>query len=110
YRSGPMFGNLKRGLGLMITLDRPVTLTGGSISTTTPGTTVEVRTSPSAAVSSLDATSKVWGGTLRSGPNPFSVTSVPVRSHHVLVWITGLTQDSSGSWWSTISGVTFTGS
>ncbi|MDF0529420.1 lipid II flippase MurJ [Tsukamurella sp. 8F] len=110
YRSGPMFGNLKKGLGLMLTLDRAASVSGGTIVSSSPGSTVEVRTSPTATVSSLEQTSAVWSGTLRDGTTPFSARPGAAKTRYVLVWITGLTRNDSGSWSTSIAGVTLQGS
>lgn len=110
YRSGPKFGNLKEGVGLMVTLDKAVSLTGGNITSPSAGSTVQVRTSNSPTVKSLDETALVWSGTLRAGENNFRVNSVAPRAKYVLVWITGLTKVSSSDWYTTINQVSFQGS
>lgn len=106
YFSGPDFGNLKAGLGLMFTFDRNVTLVGGSITSPSTGATVEVRTSDSESISSVGQTIQVWSGSLSGGETSFQAAGAE-PGRYVLVWISGLA--GSGSDWSTtISHVTFT--
>ncbi len=110
YKAGPVFGNLKKGVGFLVTLDKAVSLTRGTITSPSAGSTVEVRISTKDSVTELDDTSLVWSGTLRPGANDFHVNSVAPRARYVLVWITGLTKDSDGDWYTTINQVSFQGS
>ncbi|MCS3779273.1 murein biosynthesis integral membrane protein MurJ [Tsukamurella ocularis] len=110
YKAGPVFGNLKKGVGFLVTLDKAVSLTRGTIVSPSAGTTVEVRTSTKDTVTSLDDTSLVWSGSLRAGSNDFHVSTVAPRARYVLVWITGLTKQSGNDWYSTINQVSFQGS
>ncbi len=98
YVSGPDFGHLKAGIGLLFTLDRAVTLTGGDIRSPSAGSTVEVRTASSSDLSSLDGTNVVWSGTLVDGRTEFTAQNA-AQTRYVLVWITGLA--GSGRDWST---------
>lgn len=109
YQAGPVFGNLKKGVGFLVTLDRAVSLTGGTITSPSAGTTVEVRTSTKDTVKTIEDTSLVWSGTLRPGANDFHVSTVAPRARYVLVWITGLTKNSGGDWYTTINQVAFQG-
>ncbi|GAB3133658.1 murein biosynthesis integral membrane protein MurJ [Tsukamurella serpentis] len=110
YQSGPAFGNLKKGVGLLVTLEKAVSLTRGTITSPSEGTTVEVRTSNRDSVKQLDETSLVWSGTLSKGANDFHVSTVAPRAKYVLVWITGLTKVSTTDWNTTINQVAFQGS
>ncbi|KXO96003.1 hypothetical protein AXK56_00165 [Tsukamurella pulmonis] len=110
YRAGPAFGNLKKGVGFLVTLDKAVSLTRGTITSPSAGSTVEVRTSTKDSVKELGETSLVWSGTLRPGANDFHVSTVAPRARYVLVWITGLTKESGNSWYTTINQVAFQGS
>ncbi|GAA1096426.1 murein biosynthesis integral membrane protein MurJ [Tsukamurella strandjordii] len=110
YKAGPAFGNLKKGVGLMVTLDKAVSLTGGSITSPSAGSTIEVRTSSKDTVKSVDETSLVWSGTIRPGANDFHVSAVAPRAKYVLVWITGLTKVEGNDWYTTINRVSFQGS
>ncbi|ADG80794.1 Virulence factor MVIN family protein OS=Tsukamurella paurometabola (strain ATCC 8368 / DSM /CCUG 35730 / CIP 100753 / JCM 10117 / KCTC 9821 / NBRC 16120/ NCIMB 702349 / NCTC 13040) OX=521096 GN=Tpau_4226 PE=4 SV=1 [Tsukamurella paurometabola] len=109
YKAGPVFGNLKKGVGLLITLDKPVSLTGGAITSPSAGSTIEVRTSSKETVKSIDETSVVWSGTLRPGANNFHVSAVAPRTKYVVVWITGLTKVEGNDWYTTINQVSFQG-
>lgn len=108
YFSGPGFGGLKRGTGLLITLDKAVKVTGGTITSPSSGSTVEIRIADSASPSSLDATTKVWGGTLSSGDTDFTASGAP-SSKYVLVWITGLVKVDGGKWSTTLEQVRIRG-
>ncbi len=82
------FPALKKGVGLLATLPSPATLTKISITSSTPGTSVEIRTSPT-ETPTLDQTQLVGTAVLGDG-----VTEVPIRTdqaaRYVLVWVTGL--------------------
>ncbi|MEU6560105.1 murein biosynthesis integral membrane protein MurJ [Nocardia nova] len=82
------FPALKKGVGVLATLPGPSKLSKVVIDSASPGTVVEVRTSPT-AVPTLDQTQLVGQATLADGS-----TSVPVRSdqpaRYVLIWITQL--------------------
>lgn len=104
YFSGPQFGGLKSGVGLLITLDREASITSGTITSPSAGSTVQVRTAQSSSVSSLDQTSTVWDGTLNSGDTAFAAGGSD-KTRYVLVWITGLAQVAGGKWQTTIEQV-----
>ncbi len=108
YFSGPRFGGLKSGVGFLLTLDREASVTSGTITSPSAGSTVQVRTSPSASVGSLDSTTTVWDGTLTDGDTAFSASDA-AKTRYVLVWITGLTQASGGTWQTTIEQVQLRG-
>ncbi|WP_406239094.1 murein biosynthesis integral membrane protein MurJ [Nocardia sp. NBC_01009] len=82
------FPALKKGIGLMATLPSPAKLTNVSITSPSPGTAVEIRTSPTASPT-LDQTQLIGSARLSDGD-----TEIPVRTdqsaRYVLVWITGL--------------------
>ncbi|GGL26330.1 lipid II flippase MurJ [Nocardia jinanensis] len=82
------FPALKKGVGLLATLPSPATLTKVSITSSTPGTSVEIRTSPTEAAT-LDQTQLVGTAVLGDG-----VTEVPIQTdqaaRYVLIWVTGL--------------------
>lgn len=82
------FPALKKGVGLMATLPSPAKLTNVSINSPTPGTSVEIRTSPTNSPT-LDQTQLIGTAQLGAG-----VTEIPVSTNqsarYVLVWITGL--------------------
>ncbi|NUP25538.1 MAG: peptidoglycan biosynthesis protein MviN [Nocardia sp.] len=82
------FPALKKGVGLLATLPSPATLTKVSITSSTPGTSVEIRTSPT-ETATLDQTQLVGTAVLGDG-----VTEVPIQTdqaaRYVLIWVTGL--------------------
>jgi eukaryotic-like serine/threonine-protein kinase len=93
YRGSPNFGNLKDGVGIVLDLGGSQALSGVTISTTTPGAKVEVRTADqpadsldgfkTAARATLDATSDV-------------TFDKPVKARFVLIWITSLVPSDNG--------------
>ncbi|QCQ94042.1 lipid II flippase MurJ [Rhodococcus sp. SGAir0479] len=99
------FPALKSGVGLMVTLPDAAKLTSMKITSSTPGTQVEIRTAPSTNTS-LDQTRVIGNATLQDG-----VTEVPLKSDsatkNVLVWITDLST-SGGKNQSGIAEVSFT--
>ncbi|HEY5855244.1 MAG TPA: lipid II flippase MurJ [Aldersonia sp.] len=82
------FPALKNGVGLLATLPAPTNLTHVWINSPSPGTHVEIRTSPNASPT-LDQTQVIGTATLEDG-----LTEIPVRSTapttYVLIWITQL--------------------
>ncbi|MDV6284710.1 murein biosynthesis integral membrane protein MurJ [Rhodococcus jostii] len=98
------FPALKNGVGLMVTLDEPATLSSVWINSPTPGTNVEIRSAPSENPT-LDQTQVLGSKVLGNG-----VTEIPVKSEgptkNVLVWITGLS-NSGGKNQSSIADVGF---
>ncbi|TQM29611.1 lipid II flippase MurJ [Nocardia bhagyanarayanae] len=82
------FPALKKGVGLLATLPSPAKLTNVSITSPSPGTSVEIRTSPTNSPT-LDQTQLIGAAQLADG-----VTEIPVNAdqsaRYVLVWITGL--------------------
>lgn len=85
------FPALKKGVGLLATLPSPADLTKVTITSPTPGTTVEVRTSPT-ETATLDQTRLAGTAVLGDG-----VTEIPVQGdqavRYVLIWVTGLGND-----------------
>nr|WP_245670507.1 murein biosynthesis integral membrane protein MurJ [Nocardia flavorosea] len=82
------FPALKKGVGLLATLPSPANLTKVTITSPTPGTSIEIRTSPTEAPT-LDQTQLAGTAVLGDG-----ITEVPVQSdqaaRYVLIWVTGL--------------------
>ncbi|NKY47061.1 murein biosynthesis integral membrane protein MurJ [Nocardia cerradoensis] len=82
------FPALKKGVGVLATLPGPSKVSKVVIDSASPGTVVEVRTSPT-AVPTLDQTQLVGQATLADG-----TTTIPVQSdqpaRYVLIWITQL--------------------
>jgi len=98
------FPALKKGVGIMTTLGSPSKLTKVIITSPSPGTVVEIRTSPTASPT-LDQTQMIGQVTLGNGPTEIPVTAdQPVG--YVLIWITSLGQ-SGGQFQSAIGDVRY---
>lgn len=81
------FPNFKNGVGLMLELSEPTTITAVEVNVSSTGTSVQIRSSPSAEPSSLDGTTEMTASTpLRPGNNTIKVNSASPTSY-VLVWI-----------------------
>jgi eukaryotic-like serine/threonine-protein kinase len=93
YRGSPAFGNLKDGVGLLLDLGSAQELAAVTITTTTPGASVEIRTGESAATD-LGGYSAVAGAEL--GNETELAFDEPVSAQYVLVWITGLVPSEGG--------------
>ncbi|MFE4456196.1 murein biosynthesis integral membrane protein MurJ [Nocardia tengchongensis] len=98
------FPALKKGVGILTTLGSPSKLTKVSIESPTPGTQVEIRTSPTASPT-LDQTQLVGSAVLGDG-----TTEIPVRAdqpaRYVLLWITQLA-NNGGQFQSAIAEIRF---
>lgn len=98
------FPALKKGVGLLATLPSPAKLTSVSIESPSLGTSVEIRTSPTASPT-LDQTQLIGSARLENG-----ITEIPVRAdqaaRYVLVWITGL-GNSGGQFQTSIAEIRF---
>ncbi|QIS16868.1 murein biosynthesis integral membrane protein MurJ [Nocardia arthritidis] len=98
------FPALKKGVGIMATLPSPAKLTTVAITSPSPGTQVEIRTSPTESPT-LDQTQLIGSTRLNDG-----VTEIPVRTdqaaRYVLVWITGLA-NNGGQFQSAIAEIRF---
>ncbi|MFC9893264.1 murein biosynthesis integral membrane protein MurJ [Nocardia sp. NPDC127579] len=98
------FPALKKGIGLLATLPSPAKLTTVSITSPSPGTSVEIRTSPTDAPT-LDQTQLIGSARLGEGVTEISVRAdQPAR--YVLVWITGL-GNSGGQFQTAIADLRF---
>jgi hypothetical protein len=93
YRGSPAFGNLKDGVGLLLDLGSPQALSGVTLTTTRPGSTVEIRTADEPATS-LDGFTATADATLESSTELAFDESVTAQ--YVLVWITGLVPAEDG--------------
>ena len=81
------FPNFKNGVGLMLELPEPTTITAVDVNVSSTGTSVQIRSSPSAEPSSLDSTTEMTPSTpLRPGKNTITVSGASPTSY-VLVWI-----------------------
>jgi hypothetical protein len=93
YRGSATFGNLKPGVGVLYDLGTPQALAAVTVTTTTPGATVEVRTGE-AGTGSIDDFPVAAGGTL-TGTDELAFDA-PVTTRWVLVWVTGLVPAEGG--------------
>jgi hypothetical protein len=93
YRGSPAFGNLKPGVGLLLDLGGKKSVAAVTISSTTPGATVEIRTGDAAATD-LKAFTPAADGTVK-GNTDFAFDK-PVTARYVLVWTTGLVAGPEG--------------
>jgi eukaryotic-like serine/threonine-protein kinase len=93
YRGSAAFGNLKPGVGVLYDLGSEQELAAATVTTTTPGITVEVRTgdSPDAG---LDAYAVAATGTV-DGTAELAFAE-PVSTRYVLVWVTSLAPAEGG--------------
>jgi hypothetical protein len=93
YRGSPAFGNLKPGVGVLYDLGSEQALAGVTITSTTPGATVEIRTGDSPD-GQLDSYATAGSGTLE-GTTEFGFDET-TTARYVLVWVTGLVEDGDG--------------
>jgi hypothetical protein len=93
YRGSPAFGNLKDGVGLMFDLGQAQDLASVTVTSATPGATVEIRTGddPKGDLDSFDVAAD---GTVEDGTD-FTFDK-PVNARYVVVWITGLVKSDNG--------------
>jgi hypothetical protein len=88
------FPAFKPGVGIMVSFASAVQLSEMTIQSPSPGTVIEIRSAPSAD-SSLEETVPITEVTLQGGTTDVSLAqSQPVT--HVLLWITKLSNNSSG--------------
>jgi hypothetical protein len=93
YRGSPKFGNLKDGVGIVLDLGSSKSLSGVTITTTTPGASVEVRTADQPA-DKLDGFKAAADGKLDATTD--MTFTKPVKARFVLVWITALVPSGNG--------------
>jgi hypothetical protein len=93
YRGAPAFGNLKPGVGILYDLGEEQALSGVTLSSTLPGTAMEVRTGDRPA-GDLDSFPVAASGEVEGGTE-FDFDE-PVTTRYVLVWLTSLVSDGEG--------------
>jgi hypothetical protein len=106
WYSTPRFGNLYQGTGLLLTMDRTVTITSATIdlgSATGARFQLRVGDTPTMAALRPVAHASGAGGVVRLN------LSNPARGRYVLVWFTKLPTDSSGTFRASVHGVTLQG-
>ena len=93
YRGSPAFGNLKDGVGLLLDLGSAQELAAVTITTDTPGATVEIRTGDAAA-EELDGFTAVAGAELAQ-ETELALDEL-VSAQYVLVWVSALVPSDGG--------------
>ncbi|HEX2073904.1 MAG TPA: protein kinase family protein [Geodermatophilus sp.] len=93
YRGSPAFGNLKPGVGVLYDLGTEQALAGVTLTTTTPGATMEVRVGDGAD-GDLDSYRVVASGEIEDATE--LDFEEPVTTRYVLVWITSLVDGDGG--------------
>jgi hypothetical protein len=93
YRGSPAFGNLKDGVGIVYDLGSDQKIAGVTLTTSTPGIKVEVRTGENKD-GALDSYPVGASGTV-DGTSDLTFDK-PVTGRFVLVWITGLVPSAGG--------------
>ncbi len=92
YTDSTPFPNFKNGVGLMLQLPQPTEVGSVTVSVSSTGTKVQIRSANSASPATLDDTTLLTGPTaLKPGANTISVPSAAPTSY-VLVWISTLGQ------------------
>ncbi|QXG74326.1 hypothetical protein KUM42_10380 [Modestobacter sp. L9-4] len=92
YRGSADFGNLKAGVGIVYDLGSEKSVSGVTLQTTRPGSTVEVRTGGTPTGELADFTVAATG---QLGGSDDLAFSEPVSTRYVLVWVTGLVAQGS---------------
>ncbi|GAB3307083.1 hypothetical protein GCM10027451_15010 [Geodermatophilus aquaeductus] len=93
YRGSADFGNLKPGVGIVYDLGSDQAVGGVTLTTTTPGIAVEVRTG-GAPDGDLDSFAVAAAGSV-DGTTDLAFEE-PVTARYVLVWVTGLVPAEDG--------------
>jgi hypothetical protein len=93
YRGSAAFGGLKPGIGVVYDLGSAQPVAGVTLTTTTPGIAVEVRTGDTPD-GDLDAFAVATTGTV-DGTTDLAFDE-PVTTQYVLVWMTGLAPAEGG--------------
>ena len=107
-------GGIKSGVGLLLTFAKPVTPTSVTVSTTMPGTGVEIRTAASANPA-LASTTVLGTAALGADPVHISLTNAPT-SRYLIVWINklapyqGTSAENQGQFQSDLAEITVAGS
>jgi eukaryotic-like serine/threonine-protein kinase len=93
YRGSAAFGNLKPGVGILYDLGSPQPLARVTLTTTTPGATVEIRAgdNPQASPDGFAVAAK---GTLQGSTE--LTFARPVTARYLLVWVTRLVDQGAG--------------
>jgi hypothetical protein len=93
YQGSPAFGNLKDGVGVVYDLGSEQELAGATVTTTLPGSTVEIRAA-SGPEGALEDWPLLAEGKLEESTD-FSFEE-PATTRYVLVWVTALVEGDGG--------------
>ena len=97
YTDAVPFPNFKNGVGLMLTLPEPTVVGSVTVSVSSTGTEVEIRSATSQSPASLDDTTLLDGPVeLEQGSNTISVPTAQPTSY-LLVWISTMGQTNGQS-------------
>lgn len=103
------FGRLKEGVGFYLDLGAPQTITGATLTTTTPGITYELRVAD-APVKDLGSW-RLVGTVTGARPNTTAVRlDEPARGRYLLVWVRGNLQRQGGRFYAGFSRIVVEGS
>jgi putative peptidoglycan lipid II flippase len=90
YFDAVPFPSFKPGVGLVLQLTRPISLSSVTVDLNSTGTVVQIRSSASAMPAKLDDTAELTPPTpMQPGHNSIRVTN-PAPAPNVLVWISTL--------------------
>jgi putative peptidoglycan lipid II flippase len=90
YSDPVPFPNFKNGVGLILQLPQPTAIGSVTLSLNSIGTSIQLRSAPSATPATLDDTTELTPPTpMKTGSNTITITN-PTPVSNVLVWITTL--------------------
>ena len=101
------FPSLKTGVGLMLQLQQQTTPSSVQISSSTPGTTVEIRSATGPAIQ-LDQTTVLGSGTVTDQPLTITLTNPP-KSNYILVFVTRMSKTGDNQYQSKINEIAVAG-
>ena len=97
YTDTVPFPDFKNGVGLMLQLPKPAVVGNVTITVSSTGTEIQIRTASTSSPASLDDTTRLTGPTaLKPGTNSISVPNAEPTSY-LLVWISTLGQTAGKS-------------
>jgi len=101
---------LKEGVGLLLELEKPITVSTVQVTTSMPGITVQIRSIPTGDVNTpLDQTQVIGSATI-AGTDPVTVpTSGATKSKYICVFVSQAVQ-VDGRWQGALSEISVTGS
>ena len=101
---------IKEGVGLLLELEKPITVNTVQVTTSMPGITVQIRSVPTGDVNTpLDQT-QVIGSAKIAGTDPVTIpTSGATKSKYICVFISQSVQ-VDGKWQGALSEISVTGS